>query len=539
MFMLAAPALMNAQKTVNKRSMHLAPQTHHVVGAPSFRGGGSNDDCANAVPQTLIAGSTVTFNGDNTTATVDQVPLTDTAGIEYPAMWEVFTTGECLDVTVDFCGSAFSGVTFSSIFTGCPGLEHFGRAYASDNTTCVDGYYTYTFLHVPPGEYLIPIPLDPSGTAGLYTVNVNGTACASGPPENDECLGAIPLTMGPECVPVTGDVLGASESFPADTCSGYVGVADEDVWFSFVATAATAMIEVDGSDMFDGVFGLYSGSCDGLSFLGCIDNGLDGDVEAGTITGLTVGSTYYIRVYDWYIAQPQTTTFDICVHETVDNDDCAQAIGLSVHLAADCPALATPGNNGSSTQSTGDPGCDATTGYYQDVWYSFNSGQNTSVFIELTPDANMTDWAFVVYDGCEGVESACVTVPDTPLEVATTPNTPYVVRVYSNTQYGVGGDYTICIYGDFSTGMTATSAPIMWNIYPNPGTGLFTISWDRERTYTAIDVLDATGRAVFSTTAILGKSSSWNMDLQHLSPGSYVVRLSAGGERSSRRLVIR
>ena len=35
--------------------------------------------------------------------------------------------------------------------------------------------------------------------------------------------------------------------------------------------------------------------------------------EVINATGLTIGSVYYVRVYDWYSGAPPTTTFTICV----------------------------------------------------------------------------------------------------------------------------------------------------------------------------------------------------------------------------------
>jgi hypothetical protein len=53
-------------------------------------------------------------------------------------------------------------------------------------------------------------------------------------------------------------------------------------------------------------------ACAGNS-LACIDGTLAGGTETATVTGLTIGNTYYVRVYDYEIGTPATTTFDICV----------------------------------------------------------------------------------------------------------------------------------------------------------------------------------------------------------------------------------
>ena len=155
--------------------------------------------------------------------------------------------------------------------------------------------------------------------------------CAPNPPVtvvNDDCGGAILLTQNATCVPTTGDVTGAFiQSGPG--CTG--GYGDDDLWYKFVATSSAAVIQVTGSSSFDPVVELYD-ACGG-NLLSCIDNTFTGGTESQTLGGLTAGSTYYIRVYDWYLGTPVTTTFDICVFDAppsiLPNDDCVNAISVS------------------------------------------------------------------------------------------------------------------------------------------------------------------------------------------------------------------
>ncbi|MBK8341554.1 MAG: hypothetical protein IPK99_16965 [Flavobacteriales bacterium] len=124
------------------------------------------------------------------------------------------------------------------------------------------------------------------------------------------------------------------------------------------------------------------------------------------------------------------------------NDDCTDA--QSVSVAADCSAP-IDGNNAEATDDGPDATCDDPGSELLDVWYSFNSGAESAVWITLTPSANMTDHVFVVYDGCAGTEIFCLVTPAAPAEVTVAPNTDYWVRVHSNLDYGVGGAFTLCI----------------------------------------------------------------------------------------------
>ncbi|MDI9256709.1 choice-of-anchor L domain-containing protein [Flavobacterium sedimenticola] len=126
---------------------------------------------------------------------------------------------------------------------------------------------------------------------------------------NDECSNAINVPVNPDtdCVQfASGTVIGATASTEPNTCGG---TDDDDVWFSFVATATTHSINltnVAGSttDLFHV---LYSGSCGSLTQLYCSDN------NESIANSLTVGQTYYIRVYTWTATAGQTSTFDVCI----------------------------------------------------------------------------------------------------------------------------------------------------------------------------------------------------------------------------------
>jgi len=133
----------------------------------------------------------------------------------------------------------------------------------------------------------------------------------SAAPSNDNCSGAITLTVNntANCVnPTTGNVAGATNS----GVTGCTGTPDDDVWYKFIATATEHTITVVGSSDFDAVVDLRSGSCPGTNIT-CIDATLEGGTEVINATGLTIGNTYYVRVYHYYATAPTTTTFTICI----------------------------------------------------------------------------------------------------------------------------------------------------------------------------------------------------------------------------------
>ena len=127
-------------------------------------------------------------------------------------------------------------------------------------------------------------------------------------PANDNCSGAILLTVNSTCVPTAGTVAGSTTSTPPTTCWSLTNNIT-DVWYKFVATATTHTVELACSSNFYGVEELMS-SCTGPA-LNCMGSGPGVDNQMSA-TGLIPGNTYYIRVYDYYIPSTQLT-FSVCV----------------------------------------------------------------------------------------------------------------------------------------------------------------------------------------------------------------------------------
>lgn len=135
-----------------------------------------------------------------------------------------------------------------------------------------------------------------------------------------------------------------------------------------------------------------------------------------------------------------------------ENDDCTNALELPIGLIEDCPNSTVFGDNTYATQEVGDePSCSSTTAGYADVWYVFNSGENTEVIMALNP-GTMTDWAVAVSDACSGgTELVCELSPVSAIVITTVPNTNYWVRVYSNLELGAGGEFEFCLTGAIPT----------------------------------------------------------------------------------------
>ncbi len=128
---------------------------------------------------------------------------------------------------------------------------------------------------------------------------------------NDECLSAAQLTVNADqlCGSVTsGTVVGATGSGVTTTC---FGTADDDVWFTFTAEAAShqvSLINITGSTS-DMYFAVWSGACAAPVL---VPNSCS-DPQTATINGLNAGETYLLQVYTWTSTPEQTSVFDVCI----------------------------------------------------------------------------------------------------------------------------------------------------------------------------------------------------------------------------------
>ncbi|MFL5788054.1 MAG: T9SS type A sorting domain-containing protein [Flavisolibacter sp.] len=135
-------------------------------------------------------------------------------------------------------------------------------------------------------------------------------------PANDNCAGAILLTSGATCSNTAGTQNNATLSggIPGNACAGTIRY---DVWYKFVAQTISPTITLSniGANFLAPHIQLLSGSCAALTNVACNNTTL-------TASGLTVGQTYYIRVYSTSTPLPTTNAgFNICITESPSTID--------------------------------------------------------------------------------------------------------------------------------------------------------------------------------------------------------------------------
>ncbi len=239
----------------------------------------ANDDCANAV-SLAINGPCVA--GDNLNAlTSAKLPSMNT--LARGDVWYKFTT---VALPPNERYVVQSNATFSDIITvyggGCAAMQEIKANPKGGQLElpALAGGQTY-YVQI----------------AGNFAT-VEGQLCAAiltkplTTPPNDDCLAAISIPIGGECV--SGNNRGAAYSGYRPPC---VVSADRDIWFKFVAPAFGS-VHINSGANFEHTVAIWSGNCNDLKPVFCAENPLrcSGFITAGN---LNAGQTYYLQIASW------------------------------------------------------------------------------------------------------------------------------------------------------------------------------------------------------------------------------------------------
>ena len=279
------------------------------------------------------------------------------------------------------------------------------------------------------------------------------TICITNPPPNDDCANAALLTSGSACTNTAGTANSAGylAASGATACSG---TDRYDVWYKFVAktTNPTITLSTVGANFLNPRIQVLNGTCAGFSSVGCSSG------STYTPTGLTVGTTYYVRIYSTTAPIPNTgADFNICITDPAApvNDNCAGATNLGSPGATCSNTLGTLLN---ATGTAGIPG-DCGAAGSPEVWYSFvaNSAYPTITLSSIGAQFLAAGVRVQLLSGSCGSFTSlfCVSSTATPTAVnvlsagspALIPGNTYYIRVYTNSAVMSGTSWTfnICL----------------------------------------------------------------------------------------------
>lgn len=330
-------------------------------------------------------------------------------------------------------------------------------------------------------------------TFALSCISGLTSLAAFAQPANDNCSGAIAI------VPVTGITCSSPVSGTTDQATASPEVApacgsavnlDDDVWYSFVATGTSHRVALSNITE-DMVLAVYSGTCGSLTELDCAD-----DPERIDLTGLTVGATYYCRV--WTYSTTTVGTFDICVSDApppVTNDECANAIALSI--------VGGPVTTTSLGATESEPDCASTDNAALDTWYKVTA--DNAGDIDITADPNGYDIVMQVFSGgCGSTPLDCIDNSFGTEEYTITGATAgqaYYIRVYDYD--GGNAEFTISVAGTalpvtmdkLSGSITAAGlANLKWQTYSEKNNKGFAVQRSRDgKTFENIGWVSSSG----------------------------------------------
>ncbi|MGV9013210.1 MAG: T9SS type A sorting domain-containing protein [Flavobacteriales bacterium] len=359
-----------------------------------------NDLCSSVTPQTLAVGGSVVYTGNTVGATMagDNVPGSGLDNYGIPVVWAAFTTGQCADVALSFCGSptAFGSQYFWEVLTAqCPADQ---LVVSSDynNTECADGEPTIHHYSLPAGTWYYPVWADQSGPIGDYVLTISATACAGSGPANDECGGATAHALANgDNISITGDNTGATDG---------EGFGYATVWESFtLAGCADVVLDYCGTAFADYANGIY-GNCPASTLIAADSTGnCDDGALQQRFSGLAAG-TYWIPV----LMQPDSAVGTYTIHVSAmtcsgppANDVCMNAVphGISV---------------GSSLTITGDnTGATANDGLaFVATWENFSVASCTNLMLDYC-GTGFTAYTSGLYTNCPATSMIAPTSTDT------------------------------------------------------------------------------------------------------------------------------
>jgi len=397
----------------------------------------ANDDCNNAVTLTVNPDYNcgVTTNGTTAGATqsTETAPTVGVAGVN-DDVWYTFTaTNASHMITLSNISGSVTDMAMAVYSGSCGALVH---VQSSDpNTMMLTGLtpgqsykvrvYTYTSAALEWAAFTICVGTPPP------------------PPANDDCAGAVALTVNPDynCgVTTAGSTASATQSTETAPTIGASGVND-DVWYSFTATNATHTVSLSNiyGTVTDMAMAVYSGACGALVHI------QSSDPNEMTVTGLTPGQTYRVRVYTYTANASDWASFRICVGTQPPppaNNDCANAQAIAQLVSCSN----TPGTTAGATQSMAAGACNGNPD--DDVWYSFvATGPDAQIALSgIVPLwGGSTDMYFQVLSGaCGATTSLLCSDPNTNTLTGLTAGQTYYIRVYT---YGANNAnmFNICV----------------------------------------------------------------------------------------------
>ncbi len=278
------------------------------------------------------------------------------------------------------------------------------------------------------------------------------------PATNDDCASAAALTLEQDAITTYTPVDNSTATFsgvPAPSCGSYnASGLTGDLWYAVTIPTGAQGVTFDVANVsgLTSVAGaLYSGDCSNLVEVGCTE------FSSGwpwTLTGLTQGDTYYLRVWDYN--NDQTGSFDLGGFYTqyvnpeftltVSSPDCTNnvySVDVEVTNLGGSSSVTIADDQGSTSQQLSAPGT-VTFGTYPvgtNVTFTVTSDDNNT----FTATNNIQYYCPPANDDCTsatvlGVDPTTCSTPIVGTNVGASDSGIPFPSCSSAYAYGTGGD---------------------------------------------------------------------------------------------------
>ena len=339
-------------------------------------------------------------------------------------------------------------------------------------------------------------------------------------PANDNCVDAITIPIGTECSPEGYTNRQATEedaaTMPAPSCTSYRG---GDVWFK-VVVPASGKLQIKTESQRGSVppsITLYSGTCQNLNQLECIEN----DDSYSLSDNILAGQAILLRVFSY--AKEEGSNFFLCVFEppcsyTVDAGEISICRSDSYKFGSQ--VISQPGD-------------------YTELFKS-NEGCDSLVTLTLTffgIDTTVTNSHGVLTALAAGAKYQWIDCSK---------NFTPIVGANSKTFGADSGEYAVIIMQN-SCADTSSCHQLSLVVgiqdeidddvivFPNPFGHLFYINFQKSAANATLEMVDSKGR-ITNTQSFYGASMA-EIDTRGLASGAYVIRLRTSNGILTRKLI--
>lgn len=409
------------------------------------------------------------------------------------------------------------------------------------------------------------------GESGTGTFTVAETDPPPPAPDNDMCADAIEVMLG-ENIPFNSiNANTDGPDHPDASCFAFGNdLVNSDIWFYWVAPN-TATIELSTCDLvfFDSRLAVYAaapGDCPlaDEDLVACNDDGAGCSGFTSLLSfDATAGETYLIRVGGYLESDTGEGVFnllEIIPPEPPANDDCAvnpeAMMVVTDEQASNFEGLVL-GSTSNGSQDAGVPSC-INNGEFFDVWYTFNSGMDTTLELRFSILTEESGFIFELFDDCMtpaadtssggALLTTCVDIPagsefliDT-LEGFPGVPTDYYVRVSTRITFDAPGDFSMFLIGTQVDAVNNEELYQLENVrlYPNPVSNLAQVELDLESSANVqLEVFNTVGQTMgFEDEGQMASGKHLlELNTNTLSPGIYFLKVIADDKQRVMKFV--